>query len=145
LYIRLSGSESGVRAARAKLGGQEVADGERFWHELREQELAFFRDAAPLWRLSLPPATPMLDLPGQWLLDWGGAQRWLKSAAAAGAIHAAATGAGGHTTPFRNGQPGAFSAFELLPFALAALHARLQRAFDPHGIFRHGLPLESAA
>ncbi len=80
-YLRLSGTADGVNAARRQIGGEELADGAAFWRALRDLELPFFAVDAPLWRLSLPPATPPLDLPGDWLLDWGGAQRWLRSAA----------------------------------------------------------------
>jgi glycolate oxidase FAD binding subunit len=144
LYLRLSGSEQGVAAARAKLGGEPVNDGDTFWRALREHELDFFAAWTPLWRLSLPPAAPPLDLSGRQLIDWGGAQRWLASDAPATTIQAAAAAAGGYATPFRHG-PGALSAFTGLDPTLRALHARLQRAFDPRGVFARALALDAAA
>src|SRR3970282_565760 len=36
LYIRISGTESGVRAAHEKLGGEAIANGDAFWRDLRE-------------------------------------------------------------------------------------------------------------
>jgi glycolate oxidase FAD binding subunit len=133
LYLRLSGSESGVRAASARVGGDLYADVERFWCDLREQRLDFFRDDTPLWRLSVPPATAPIDLPGRTLIDWGGAQRWVKTTAAASEVHRAATSAGGHARPYR-GAPVPASGSLLAP-AVAALQRNLRRAFDPHGIF----------
>ena len=73
-----------LKAARARCARRWTASAAndltaRSGRALREQRLAFFDDAAPLWRLSLPNNTPLVDLPGAALLDWGGAQRWLKS------------------------------------------------------------------
>lgn len=101
LYIRLSGAGSAVRAAHTKLGGEPVADGERYWLELREHRRLFFAGREPLWRLSVPAAAPMLGLSGKWKLDWGGAQRWLKSGAPAEQIRKAAAAAGGYAMLFR--------------------------------------------
>src|SRR6185436_10443202 len=37
LHVRLAGAEPAVRVARTRLGGEEIADGPRFWEALREQ------------------------------------------------------------------------------------------------------------
>ena len=133
LYVRLSGTEPGVRAAGTKLGGTFVEKGDAFWRELREHQRGFFQDATPLWRLSVPPATPPINLPGKWILDWGGAQRWLMSDAPANAIHQHAENVGGYATLFRHEQMNG-AAFHRLPAVLATLHQNLKRAFDPDGI-----------
>lgn len=139
LYLRLSGSASGVSAAAETLGGDTLPDEQAwvFWNDLREQRLDFFAGDTPLWRLSLPPATPPLDLPGARLLDWGGAQRWLRSDADPDTVFAAARTAGGHATLFRGGdRTGAV--FQPLDPALMTLHRRLKTSFDPAGIFNPG-------
>lgn len=133
LYIRLAGTESAVGAARAHLGGELIDDGGRFWSELREHRHGFFRTDRPLWRLSVPAAAPPLELPGEWLLDWGGAQRWLVSDAPADLIRRQAAAAGGYATGFR---PAAFSP---LDEPRRRLHRQLQAAFDPDGIFNTSL------
>ena len=138
LYIRLSGTEPGVRAAQAKLGGELVEKGAEFWRELREHERGFFQDAVPLWRLSVPPATPPINLPGKWLIDWGGAQRWLKSDAPANAVYEQAAKAGGHATLFRPAKQNG-ATFHPLPPALATLHRNLKRAFDPDSRINSGI------
>ena len=132
LYMRLSGSASGVHAAHARLGGEVFEKGGEFWHELREQERGFFRDDPPLWRLSVPPAAAPIELPGKWCLDWGGAQRWLKSHAAAADIQRAAERAGGHAAVFRaaSGQSRPAAATGA---ALMHLQRNIRRAFDPAG------------
>ncbi len=137
LYLRLSGSASGVAAAADAIGGDllPAEQAEAFWSDLREQRLAFFAGDAPLWRLSLPPATP--PLPGASLLDWGGAQRWLRSDAEPDSVFSAARAVGGHATLFRGGDR-AGSVFQPLSPELLALHQRLKTSFDPAGIFNPG-------
>ena len=133
LYVRLSGTEPGVRAASTQLGGAVVENGDGFWRALREHQHGFFQDTLSLWRLSVPPATPTINLPGKWLLDWGGAQRWLKSDAPANTIHQHAENVGGYATLFRHEQMNG-ATFHRLPAVLATLHQNLKRAFDPDGI-----------
>ncbi|MGH8119627.1 MAG: glycolate oxidase subunit GlcE, partial [Gammaproteobacteria bacterium] len=78
LHVRLSGKRSAVSAAGTKLGVVDREDDPAFWQGLRELQLPFFRpDGRQLWRLSVPATTPALALSGDWLMDWGGAQRWL--------------------------------------------------------------------
>ncbi len=137
LYIRVSGARTASQAARIRLGGEVIEKGEALWHDLREQRHPFFNGATPLWRLSVPPATPPMNLSGTWLVDWGGAQRWLKSDASADDIRRAAEAAGGHATLFRGGDRRG-EMFHPLPPALAALHRRLKQAFDPQRILNPG-------
>ena len=137
LYLRLSGAEPAVVAAAAELGGEPLSSGTKIWADLKEQRLAFFDRDRPLWRLSLPPAAPMPDLGGDWLIDWGGAQRWLYSDDGAEAIRAAAMALGGHAQLFRGGDRHG-QVFSSLPPAMLALQQRLKQAFDPAGILNHG-------
>ncbi|MDX1251659.1 MAG: glycolate oxidase subunit GlcE [Gammaproteobacteria bacterium] len=137
LYLRLSGSTAAVHAAGGKLGGETVTDTTTFWAEVRDHRHPFFGDGVPLWRLSLPPATPPLDLPGTWLLDWGGAQRWLKTSASAEAVRETAAKAGGHAALFRGGDRQS-EVFHPLSPAVAALHKRLKAEFDPQAILNPG-------
>jgi glycolate oxidase FAD binding subunit len=137
LYLRLAGTGEGVRAAAMRIGADEIDESASLWRELREQRLGFFSGDTPLWRLSLPPATPPLEIGGPTLLDWGGAQRWLRSGLPAGSIRAAVAAYGGHATLFRGGERNA-DIFQPLPAPLLAVHRRLKRAFDPEGILNPG-------
>jgi glycolate oxidase FAD binding subunit len=140
LALRLSGANAAVSAATRELGGEVMADADRFWHDLREQRAEFFSDTGAdgngLWRLALPTTTPPLALPGRQLIEWGGGQRWLRSEAGAdaNAIRAAAAGRGGHATLFRGGDK-RLGVFAPLQPALARVHRRLKDSFDPAGIF----------
>jgi glycolate oxidase FAD binding subunit len=136
LTVRLSGFERGVLAAAEKLGGEPLSQADGFWEDLREHRLAFFRDPRPLWRLSVPPAAAPLELEGDCLVDWGGAQRWLKTDLPPATMRDAAAGAGGHATLFRDGSREAV--FHPLPAPLLALHQRLKRSLDPAGILNPG-------
>jgi glycolate oxidase FAD binding subunit len=139
LRVRLSGAAAAVRAARDKIGGElaDAAQAERFWTGVREQTDPFFGNDAPLWRISVPSATPPLKLPGEPLIEWGGALRWLCSQADARTVREAAKRAGGHATLFRGGDK-SVGVFQPLAPALMKIHGELKREFDPHGIFNRG-------
>jgi glycolate oxidase FAD binding subunit len=131
LHVRLEGGEGSVRAALDRIGG--TVNEASFWQALREHRLPFFGDARPLWRLSLPNATPLIDLPGDVLLDWGGAQRWLKADASDTEIRHIASAHGGHATCFT--PAGDVEPFHPLAAPLMRYHAQLKQRLDPHGIF----------
>jgi glycolate oxidase FAD binding subunit len=139
LAVRLSGAASAVEAAREVIGGEslEPEEARRFWLGIREQTAPFFRSDKPLWRLSLPSATPPLALPGEQLIEWGGSLRWFASKADARTIREAAAQAGGHATLFRASDKGVGVFTPLVP-ALAKIHRNLKQAFDPAGIFNPG-------
>lgn len=138
LFVRLCGAKAAVEQAAAKLGADGTAE-DSFWDDLRDQRLPFF--AAPiLWRLSLPPAAPLIDLPGDWWIEWGGALRWLASDAEPERVRAAAAAAGGHATLYRapDELKRRVGVFAPLPEALMKLHRNLKAVFDPRGLFNPG-------
>ncbi|AZD15091.1 glycolate oxidase subunit GlcE [Pseudomonas chlororaphis] len=134
LHLRLEGGEGSVTAARDRLGGEPLAAD--YWANLNEQRLAFFDEGLPLWRLSLPNNTGLLELPGQQLIDWAGAQRWLKSAAPAERIRDLASRVGGHATCYSHGLVD--SPFQPLPAVLLRYHRQLKAQLDPQGIYNPG-------
>lgn len=135
LSVRLSGARAAVDAAIIKMGGEPFVDADAFWDQLREHQLPFFAETAEgLWRLSLPTVAPALQLPGEQLIEWGGAQRWLKTSAPASTIRAAAEAAGGHATLYRGGDK-SLGVFHPLKTPVADIHRRLKASFDPAGIF----------
>ena len=135
LYVRLSGAQAAVDAAIAKMGGTDLPEAENFWDGVREQTHTFFSaQQQVLWRLSLPTVAPPLALPGEQMIEWGGALRWLKTSADAANIRAAVAAAGGHATLYKGGDK-SVGVFQPLAPAVARIHRNLKQAFDPAGIF----------
>jgi glycolate oxidase FAD binding subunit len=134
LRLRLEGGEGSVAAAHERLGGESIDPA--WWQALNEHRLDFFTDGRPLWRLSLPTNTAELELSGEQLIDWGGAQRWLKSDASQEQIRAVVGAVGGHATCYSHGL--AQSPFQPLATPLLRYHRQLKAQLDPHGIFNPG-------
>jgi glycolate oxidase FAD binding subunit len=80
---------------------------------------------------------PPLALQGEQLIEWGGAQRWLRTDADAATIRGIAQQAGGHATLFRGGDK-RVGVFHPLAPAVAAIHRNLKNTFDPSGVFNPG-------
>lgn len=137
LSLRLSGARAAVDAAVRLIGGDIMPNAGHFWDELREQRSPFFGGEDGLWRLSLPSATDALKLGGVQLIEWGGAQRWLRSELDAAEIRRGVCAAGGHATLFRGGDKSS-GVFQPLEPGIARIHQRLKDSFDPAHIFNPG-------
>jgi len=87
LHVRVDGGAEALAETQRIVEGLPLDAADGFWRDLREQRLGFFAGAAPLWRLSLPPATPADSTAGlaagasptEPLVEWGGAVRWLRA------------------------------------------------------------------
>ncbi|MFM9883014.1 MAG: glycolate oxidase subunit GlcE [Burkholderiales bacterium] len=139
LRVRLSGARAAVEAARSKLGGVSIdpAQATQFWVGIREQSDPFFATGLPIWRVSVPSAAAALQIPGDQLIEWGGALRWCATSADARTIRDRAAAMGGHATLYRNGDK-SVGVFTSLAPAIAKIHRNLKAVFDPHGIFNRG-------
>jgi len=137
LYLRLSGTETGIRQAQHQLGEKLLEQAPGWWASIRDQQHDFFQRQSALWRLSVPPATAPLAIHGDWLIDWAGGQRWLYSGESAETIRSMTASVGGQATLFRNGDQTA-DVFHPLPAPLFKLHRRLKQALDPNGILNPG-------
>jgi glycolate oxidase FAD binding subunit len=146
LVLRLSGAAAAVAAAQRKIGGELIppALAADFWAGLRDQHDEFFAGAAKaveggatLWRLSVPATTAPLELSGEQLIEWGGAQRWLCTSAPASSLRNAAAAVGGHAVRFR-ARDRSGPAFAPLPPVLERIHRELKQAFDPDHVFNPG-------
>jgi glycolate oxidase FAD binding subunit len=157
LWLRLAGARAAVAAGVAALaerhGGEPMADEPacQFWAALREQQLAALQpdgDCAAVWRLALPPTAPVQDWPGacgEPVIEWHGAQRWLRAPlTVAAAWRQQARALGGHVTLFRaapraaQGGTASPAVFQPQEPVLARIQARLLAAFDPAGVFGGG-------
>ncbi len=138
VYFRICGTASSVQRSMLDIGGTIYHDGLNFWKAIREHQASFFKDdVRPLYRLSVPAAAPFTVMDGtveaDWLIGWGGAQRWLKSSLSFVQVQAWAKGWGGQATLFRGGDRQG-EVFAPLSPPLLDLHQRLKKAFDPKGI-----------
>ena len=152
LYLRLAGARSAVEGT-AKCwqstlpgGGQQLEHGQQFWSDLRDHQLEFF-SKQPLWRFSLQSNAAHFFPEADWLIDWGGAQRWLcgsplendsvSSASIMSQMEHSAMQANGQVCLFRGGDRRS-EVFHSQANALKTLHQRLKKSFDPDGVFNPG-------
>ena len=136
LYLRLAGAASAVAHTATLWGGDVLDTGADIWEGLREMTLPFFDGDEPLWRFSgqaTAPVPPGCDP----LIDWCGAQRWLRGVHPRPRMDRLATDWGGHATLFRGGDREQ-EVLPPLPATGQRLHRRLKHAFDPHGILNPG-------
>ena len=143
--IRLEGFGPSVAARRVMLesqaGARALAEDQAadFWRSLRT--LSLLGDG-PLWRIIVPPSRGpqvVAAVKGDWMMDWAGGLIWLVSDDAA-AVRAAAEAAGGHAMLARAPETmrRAVPALHPQTAGVAALEARVRRAFDPAGVFETG-------
>ena len=153
LYVRLRGAVAAVEAAIHKMGGklQNAASGNATvaadWQALRHQNMDFFKLQGDecLWRLSVPDTAPDLQL-GETVVEWHGAQRWVKSPYTdAMLIRSKVNALGGNAILFIAPQEINTLAraenrviFNPLKAPLDRIHQELKRQFDPAGIFNRG-------
>lgn len=147
VYIRLSGSEAGVKHASKLIGGDRLEDDAAFWQSLSSHQHEYFQARGDqglelsTWRLSVPDYTADIAIDGddsaRWLLEWGGAQRWLRTSAKPHSIFAAAAAVGGYATCYSE-LPEFESPFQPLQGTMLQLHRQVKLAFDPDSLFnRH--------
>jgi glycolate oxidase FAD binding subunit len=141
LTVRLRGAQAAIAAAKKTMGGQVMDDGQAtlLWNALREQTAPFFQLAAgeSLVRLSVADTTPPLNL-GPTLIEWHGAQRWLKLAQAQRPdLGRLLAGSSGHATLFRSSDKSA-GVFTPLSAPLDRITRELKKQFDLAGIFNRG-------
>lgn len=151
--LRLEGFGPSVAARGAMLTAMDVetpivvapaADAAIFWGSLRD--LTALASRRTLWRINVPPSrgcsvvAALEPCGAQWLFDWAGGLVWLGVDCDPGQVRAVAADAGGHATLVKG--PHALRrqvpALHPTPSGVAALEARVRRAFDPSGVFETG-------
>ena len=140
LRVRLSGAAKAVNAAINHIGGDAMENADQYWQDLKEQRLEFFNTEKSLWRLSLASDIESVlaenSHEDDFLYEWGGALRWLKSDVPAQVIQAAVAEIDGHASLFRLTDQSAI--FQPLTPGLMRIHKNLKQAFDPHNILNPG-------
>ena len=139
-FLRLSGSEKSTAYQLDKLVNDQnaklIENSSEFWTDIRDHKHQFFDQTdKSLWRLSLPPATEeIVQANDNQLVEWGGAQRWIKTITPDNIIHSTANSRNGYATLF-HGDNLTSSCFPKLDENLKKLHIQLKNNIDPHGIF----------
>ena len=134
--VRLSGTDSGVRQTSRLLGGELLRDADNFWLSIRNHRHKFFQQGN-FWRLSIPPSSPhILQSSSEQLIDWGGAQRWVRTEELPDSVTQHALSASGyaeqwHTSDKRNLR-------HPLSDGVRNIHKKIKQAFDPKGIINPG-------
>lgn len=166
LIVRFSGSDAAVQRALHDVGGDVMApsEAEPFWVSLRDLEHPIFSgikknlpevdsDSQLLWRFVLPADTQVSeflnDLPdkkqSQWLFDWGGRLRWVRTSADQSTMRAIAHRFGGQVSvvgpqpeSINDTKPDAAGIGDSNLQALDQLNQRIKSAFDPAFILNPG-------
>ena len=153
LYLRLRGAVAAVDAAIKKMGAehggvlQNAASGNETvaadWQALRNHGMDFFKLKGDecLWRLSVPDTVPDLQL-GDTIVEWHGAQRWVKLPdSEAARLRSQVSALGGNAILFIAAKAintPATAVFNPLKAPLDRIHRKLKQEFDPAGIFNRG-------
>lgn len=137
LYLRLSGAQSAVEGTIKVWAGDILEDGQQFWQSVKEQQLVFFSGSDPLWRLSINSNTKHFLTEQNWLIDWGGSQRWLRGEHDISSLETFAESCHGQVSLYRGGDR-TNEVFHRQSPALQAIHQRLKSSFDPENIFNPG-------
>jgi glycolate oxidase FAD binding subunit len=146
MVVRMAGAKSAVAGGPSSLGGDDMTPqaAASWWGAIRDHRHEFFALTQAelagghcLWRLSVPDTAPPIALPGDQFIEWGGAQRWLRSAAPAAQVRAAAAAPGGHATLLRAADK-SIGAFAAPTPPSMTIQRRLKQSFDPMGIFNPG-------
>ena len=119
-------------------------EAEVFWQSVRS--VAPLKGNAPLWRVNVPPSggcavvAALEPLGARWFFDWAGGLVWLTFEGDPFLVRQAAEKAGGHAMLVR--APTDLRARIQVQHprsrGVAALEARVRRAFDPAGVFETG-------
>ncbi len=138
LYVRLAGAAPAVASSAAKLGGEVLADDAAWWRSWREQTHSFFSGDGPLIRVACKTTAPWGDFANNQdaqAMDWGGAQRWVRTQSIAlPAIREWARAEGGHASVFR-GDATAAERTCAPQAALVDVSQKIKASFDPYNVF----------
>jgi len=150
LWIRLAGANAAVVAAIQKMQQLlpaeiiEKSQANIFWASIREQTHPFFSHSNEnLWRFAVNPLSSPFLTEHITMMEWFGGQRWIKGNLNREEAQSLASQNQGYATLFRNNRNDSGSVFtpltaNPLTAPLAIVQKRVQKAFDPHGIFQTG-------
>ena len=141
MLLRLEGTESGVAAAKQKLGGETLTASSALWDSLQRQTHDFFQPEPALWRIIVPATAPRLELENehQSLIDWCGGLRWIHAIEVTQSDFIHISNLGGTLESYRGAAP--TRPQDLMTALQRDMQQRIQRAFDPANIFNPALSI----
>jgi glycolate oxidase FAD binding subunit len=139
LSYRFSGAESSVQQAVATLQNTQPVEllaadaANELWQQISSKTENIVQQTQ--WRFSVKStaALPTINAASnQWIIDWGGAQRWLDGEQSWSEMISLAKQMQGEVTKFNTD-----GSIENMPLSkpLESLRLRVKQAFDPNGIF----------
>ncbi len=139
MYIRLEGTESGIKQASQALGGEELSQSEKFWHNIQQQDHVFFNSSHPLWRMIVPATTGKLELEFQHesLIDWCGGLRWIQADRITQNDLRTISNINGYIESHHSNQP--TNPADLMNPLQKQMHQKIKNAFDPEKLFNPAL------
>ncbi len=137
LYIRIAGLESTTKKAHQEIGGEIIANSEKFWNDLKNHQTDFFQTEKPLWRIIIPNTTPDLPINGESCLEWNGGLRWIKSNENTQHIINLCKKMKAQATLFKTNSKPKDCLASINP-NIQKLHLNLKTAFDPNRILNPG-------
>jgi len=137
LHLRLAGAMDAVEHTARQWGGEVLGASDTSWCDLRDMSLPFFAGDAPLWRFSIKATAPANTALGNTLIDWCGAQRWVRGDHDSAVLRETAAAGEGHVTLFRGGDRSS-EVRSTLSAMEQRLQQRLKHSFDPDGILNPG-------
>lgn len=145
IHLRLSGTAVELEQYIPKLQQQGFTpqQGSPFWQQLRDQQLELFNSTDPIWRISLPPTAPALSQLRcsdelEQILNWGGAERWIRGIVPESRLRSEVEALGGHATLLRNATP-EMERFHPRPPLIQRIEQQLRTTMDPAGILNPGI------
>jgi len=137
LHLRLAGAASAVEHSAGLWGGDRLAQEDTTWRDLRDMSLPFFDGGEPLWRFSVKGTAAVASSLDPGLIDWCGAQRWVRGSHDLCLMQDIARAGQGHVTLYRGGDRSGETRSPLNAVE-QRLQRRLKYAFDPDGILNPG-------
>lgn len=136
LYLKYSGARSSVESVLANINNDYSMHSNELWNNLNNHHLDYFKNDEPLWRFSLKSTAAHFCEESPWIIDWAGAQRWLKGDFPHSELEDLVENHG-QVHLFKGGDRSG-EVFHRQPHALKQLHQRLKDSLDPNRIFNPG-------
>ena len=140
-YVRFQGAGRAVEKAiseilQSRSDARQIHSEVNYWESLRDHEHDFFSSPDKIWRYSVKSTTE-LQKDGSSLVDWGGAQRWVRADGSVDNMAKECDGRAGKVSLFR-GRESHEDVCHPMAEPLQQLHKGLKSRFDPDFLLNPG-------